>query len=492
MRAEPLVLLGLMLVLARCVPEAHAEPFLYVAGPPDYDPVYGGHRILTVVDSATDTVVGTAVYGTGQPVAATHVAVSPSGRYVYVTNDGGVDEVDASTNMELRFVGFPYGGGGNAGLVAGPASPTSRPVYAGGGQIGLFDLASRTVTALTPPDTSTQTLSLAIDRTGNRLYASDVFANVVNVIDVATASFVSSIPVGFSPDDIALNSMGTRAYVACIGPGEIDVIDTTIMTVITTIPMGPTNNVRHVVVHPLGTFVYATNTCPVAGCDGYVSVIDAATNLIVTTIPVGFAPSELAITPDGTKLYVVTGCENSAYPCPTGSIAVVDTSTNQVVHSIPINDAAGLALVPPSCAQLPDGTPCNDETGNICATDTCQAGVCVATPLPDGIPCDDGDACTQADSCQGGACAGADPVVCPTIDSCQSTTCEPATGTCSITTTLPDATPCTDGVSCPEGSYCQGGACSCTGPLVGLTGGWQTRRRSGRTFRPSSRRSWKT
>ena len=38
---------------------------------------------------------------------------------------------------------------------------------------------------------------------------------------------------------------------------------------------------------------------------GTVSVIDTANNTVVATVPVGLQPQQLAVTPDGTHVYVV-------------------------------------------------------------------------------------------------------------------------------------------------------------------------------------------
>jgi len=45
--------------------------------------------------------------------------------------------------------------------------------------------------------------------------------------------------------------------------------------------------------------------------DGTVSVIDAATNTVVATIPVGNEPFGVAVTPDGTQAYVVNLADNT-------------------------------------------------------------------------------------------------------------------------------------------------------------------------------------
>src|SRR5207248_742343 len=140
----------------------------------------------------------------------------------------------------------------------------------------------------------------------------------------------------------------------------------------------------------------------------------------------------------------------------------------------------------------PDGAPCDD--GSACTqTDTCQAGACAGTnPVactasdqrhtagtcnpatgtcsnpakPDGVPCDDGNACTQTDACQAGACAGTNPVACTASDQCHTAgTCNPATGACS-NPAKPNGVPCDDGSACTQTDTCQAGACVGTNPVA--------------------------
>jgi len=59
-----------------------------------------------------------------------------------------------------------------------------------------------------------------------------------------------------------------------------------------------------------------------------VQVIDTATNAIVTAIPVGKRPWNMAITPDGKKLYVACGRSDA--------VAVVDTEANKKIADIPV------------------------------------------------------------------------------------------------------------------------------------------------------------
>ena len=74
-------------------------------------------------------------------------------------------------------------------------------------------------------------------------------------------------------------------------------IGTATNTVVKTIPVG--GNPLGVAVTPDGTKVYVANYLA-----NNVSVIHRPGNTVVKTIPVGMNPGSVAITPDGTKVYV--------------------------------------------------------------------------------------------------------------------------------------------------------------------------------------------
>src|SRR5262249_25734223 len=134
----------------------------------------------------------------------------------------------------------------------------------------------------------------------------------------------------------------------------------------------------------------------------------------------------------------------------------------------------------------PDGTGCND--GDMCTRDdTCHSGFCTAgpalicaatdqchgpgtcdpatgacsnPPVPDGMPCDDANACTRQDTCQGGTCTGAEPVICTAADQCHRPgLCDPTTGMCSNPPML-HGSACNDGNVCTRTDTCEGGACT--------------------------------
>jgi TolB protein len=110
------------------------------------------------------------------------------------------------------------------------------------------------------------------------------------------------------------------------------------------------------------------------------------------------------------------------------------------------------------------GQPIACDDGNACTSaDVCHAGLCAGTNLPDDTSCDDGDACTRSDTCQAGACTGANPVLCSASDQChQEGTCDPASGVCSDPA-APDGTACTDTDSCSGPDVCDAGVCGHNG-----------------------------
>jgi len=96
-----------------------------------------------------------------------------------------------------------------------------------------------------------------------------------------------------------------------------------------TIPVGSGPN--QVVMTPDGSKVYVSN-----GGDDTVSVIGTLSNTVIATIPVGSQPAQLAVSPDGSRVYV--GNEG-------GGVSVISTATNSVIATVgtsgyPVRDIA--------------------------------------------------------------------------------------------------------------------------------------------------------
>jgi YVTN family beta-propeller protein len=95
-----------------------------------------------------------------------------------------------------------------------------------------------------------------------------------------------------------------------------------------------------VAVTPDGSKVYVTNNG-----DSSVSVIGAATNTVVATITVGGGPLGVAVSPDGSKVYVTSHFKPATE-------SVIDTVTNTVVSSTPLSSFNEGAVVSPDGSKL--------------------------------------------------------------------------------------------------------------------------------------------
>jgi|GEM_PF-2342897 len=126
------------------------------------------------------------------------------------------------------------------------------------------------------------------------------------------------------------------------------------------------------------------------------------------------------------------------------------------------NHLDSCASTPPAETAGPDGCSCSQRVcndSNACTDDSCLNGVCQYTNNTN--VCDDGDACTESDTCGGGTCSGTaidcdDGIGC-TVDSCTGGTCQHDFAACECETD-PD---CNDSNSCTDDA-CVGGACQYT------------------------------
>jgi|GEM_PF-4165362 len=151
-----------------------------------------------------------------------------------------------------------------------------------------------------------------------------------------------------------------------------------------------------------------------------------------------------------------------------------------------------------NCVNKPNGTACDD--GNPCTqTDSCQndectgsnpvicvamdqchevgecstvTGMCSNPRKENGTSCNDANPCTEVDICLGGDCVGGNPKQCPPLDQCHNIgQCVPETGQCEYPN-RPNGTMCDDGQFCSQGDLCHEGECiggierNCFGPVV--------------------------
>lgn len=150
-------------------------------------------------------------------------------------------------------------------------------------------------------------------------YTGNYEGSTMSVIDTATNQVVGSpIPVGDGPDSIAVTPNGTTVYVSS-ADGKITVVNAQTNQVITTISGLP--GLETIAISPDGKTAYVS----IPEKDTVI-VIDLQTNQVVgTPIAVGDNPIGVAFSPDGTVAYVANDNDEN--------VSVIDTATRQVVGS---------------------------------------------------------------------------------------------------------------------------------------------------------------
>lgn len=172
------------------------------------------------------------------------IAITPDGKWVYVTNRGNntVSVINTETNNVVKTIHVgesPYG--------------------------------------------------VAVDRNSTKLYVTNMDSDNVSVIDIKTSKVTASIPVGRYPHGVAVTPDGGWVYVTNHNTpiGVVSVINTTINKVTANIPVG--KYPCGVSITSDGTKVYVTNSG-----SNTTSVINTTINEVMgEPIPVGICPAGL-------------------------------------------------------------------------------------------------------------------------------------------------------------------------------------------------------
>ena len=240
-------------------------------------------------------------------------------------------------------------------LITSMASATTTGPYAyitnsGDKTVSVIDTQSNTVIATIPVGGIPGGVAVSPD--GNKIYvtsynitsslANDNGKGIVSVIDGATNTVTATVSVGFYPTGVTVSPDGNKIYVTNSKDNDVSVVNTQTNAVIATIPVGL--DPRGVAVNPDGNKIYVINNNYNGSDPGYhgngtVSVIDAATNKVIATLTVGSLPKGIAVTRDGSKIFVTNFKDNS--------VSVIDAATNSEIARVPAgNGPYGVAVNP--------------------------------------------------------------------------------------------------------------------------------------------------
>jgi YVTN family beta-propeller protein len=158
-------------------------------------------------------------------------------------------------------------------------------------------------------------------------------------------------------------STGPYAYVPISNGNVVSVYDTTFDVLAATIPVGAAP--FDAAVSPNGSRVYVDNSN-----SNTVSVIDPTNNSVVATVPVGSIPAGIAVTPDSSTIYVATHGNNS--------VSVVNAATNTVTATVPVGSYPFLLAITPNGSHV--YVP-NFQSNNVSVISTATNTVVAVVPV---------------------------------------------------------------------------------------------------------------
>ncbi len=226
--------------------------------------------------------------------------------------------------------------------------------------------------------------AIAIAPDGLTAYVANYTANTVTPIDLATDKPEKPISAGIGPADIAIAPDGKTAYVT--DDGSATVLGDTVTPIDLktnkaeapiTVGQGP----QGIVITPDGSTAYVADAGAIVtgqsgGVGNTVTPIDLATHAAGKPITVGNGPTGIAVSPDGTQVFVtnldsgsvspITVASNAAgapITVPGGPVAIAVAAGSAWVVDTPSTASAGDNVVPIAVASDTAGSPISVAKG---------------------------------------------------------------------------------------------------------------------------------
>jgi len=267
------------------------------------------------------TSLGTNIVGTN-PI---DIAIDPTCRFMYVTNNGSNTVSQFSINQSTGALTSIATAVATGSLPQGIAvDPTGRFLYVANSSAASPSLSSisqysinQTTGALTAMATATvatgtQSYNLAIDPTGRFLYSSNFGANTVTQFSInqstGALTYGSVINSNGFPEEIAVDPTGRFVYVGSTNGtvGQYLINQTTgALTSIGTITVGSPSGIYDLVIDPTGRFVYLAHYGENTIGQYSINQSTGVLTLITTPVSTGNQPDSIAIDPTGRFAYAV-------------------------------------------------------------------------------------------------------------------------------------------------------------------------------------------
>jgi YVTN family beta-propeller protein len=246
-----------------------------------------------------------------------------------------------------------------ANNLSGPAGATNPP----GGSVTVIDPATNTVTGTIDLGVQRAPLAVAFERRGIKAYVTNWLGRSVTVINTATQQVKKTLMLSPQSDPlqadhpaaIAANPARDQVYVANANSDTVSVIDSRRDRLAATLNVGlagrgPTGATpTGLAVSPNGRTLYVS-----LGGENAVEVIDLKSRRRLGLIPVGWYPTDVDVTPDGSQLVVTNtnGSGSHANPCgPRSPLSGCDTGEqapdfNPETESVKTMVKGSLSVIP--------------------------------------------------------------------------------------------------------------------------------------------------
>jgi len=305
---------------------------LVVAVNPDSDSI-------TLVDAITLEVVAEIPVGDDPRT----LSLTPDSKMALVANHGSATLSTVDLGHAVEFTQYPVG--------SMPYGVVTNGIQAfvtefGLGTVSVFDLKTGEFSTRIPVDAFPS--GLALSRDGQSLFVTHLFTGLVTVIDLLTSTVRGTASTGADTNlsqFVVIAPDGTKAYLPQTRSNITNtalLFDTTVFPVVNVLDMAklqllvperitldtadePVNMPFAASLSPDGKTLYLAN----AGSDD-VSVIDLSTNRKLAHLAVGANPRGIAITPDGSRIFVNNVLD--------GTLSVINAKTLTVTDTIPVTE----------------------------------------------------------------------------------------------------------------------------------------------------------
>ncbi|MDF1722630.1 MAG: beta-propeller fold lactonase family protein [Minwuia sp.] len=195
------------------------------------------------------------------------------------------------------------------------------------------------VAGLTTVDVGAEPEGILASPDGRTVYVASEVANLVHVVDLATAAIRANVLVGQRPRRFALTPDGRELWVSNELAASVSVIDVATSTVKATLQFPPPRGLRAEDVTPVGIAMTRDGLTAVValGRANHVAFVDVADRTIGDYVLVGKRAWNATLSRDDTTLYVANGLSDD--------ITVIDMKRRRATVSVPVGRVPHTVLI---------------------------------------------------------------------------------------------------------------------------------------------------